>query len=92
MTNPIDDLRETLSSQPPQETPRALKDVPNDLQKRLVIAAKKLNALPPFQRGVYVAALVYENARLLQEVNELRAGLGIAPLPVKDPLTGRVMQ
>jgi hypothetical protein len=48
--------------------------------------ARRLNAIrDDALRLSYVAALVYENARLLAEVNEHRQALGFDPLPVYDP-------
>lgn len=66
---------------------RGLPEVPEELQKSLVVAVNRINAIRDQQaRMPLIAAIVYENARLLQEVNQLRSQLNIPVLPVYDPL------
>lgn len=63
----------------------------SDAETEKILKAGRKMALIPDQlmRGRRMGLIMYENARLLAEVNEHRIARGFDPLPVYDPLTGK---
>lgn len=83
--DPVIQLREEISATPLVAQPRPLPEVPSQYQNGLSKRAIEINQQPTLKRLTLVAAICYENARLLAEVNTLRAALGFEQLPSYDP-------
>lgn len=82
MSNIVDTLRAALQQDGGYQRP----ELSPAQQASLSRAARRVNAIrDDALRLSYVAALVYENARLLAECNEHRCARGFDPLPVHDP-------
>ena len=54
------------------------------------IVLKFMKLRNPFKERGYILALVFENMKLLKELNEARHALGLDPLPVVDNSKARI--
>jgi hypothetical protein len=85
MTNDdLQSLRADIEQNPPENYPRPA--LSNEEEQKYVRVALKLNSIRDQRlRLLYMSTMIYENARLLKEVNEHRAARGLELLPSYDP-------
>lgn len=65
-------------------------EIPEEAERDLAKLANRINTIKDqWMRLTYIAALVYENARLTAECNDHRQARGFELLPTYNPMGGK---